>query len=86
MPANRKSNKVRELHGNKPRVNPQVADLSAHNKPPTWFSEAARGEWERVREACARYDAWLQTVDRAALIAYCTAYATFEEAVGSRFH
>jgi P27 family predicted phage terminase small subunit len=40
----------------------------------------ARAEWRRVVKACAAWPTWLQTVDRAALSAYCTAWATFQAA------
>jgi P27 family predicted phage terminase small subunit len=45
-------------------------------KPPTWLSTEARAEWRRVLPELSRLDL-VKEQDRAALAAYCEAWATF---------
>jgi P27 family predicted phage terminase small subunit len=81
VPGRRKSQKVRQLHGSRPRPpSPEAPDLRNTPEPPEWLSKAAKHEWARVIEVCSRYDGWLQQVDRAALSAYCNSWATYEAA------
>lgn len=49
-------------------------------EPPAVLSEAAREEWGRVAKVLARFN-MLTVLDRAALAAYCEAYAMWTEAV-----
>jgi len=73
--------KVRQLHGTRSRPPaPQLPDLSNTPQSPKWLAQAAKDEWTRVIEVCARYEGWLQAVDRAALSAYCMSWATYEQA------
>ena len=67
MPARRKTNKVRELHGLKPVTPPQFPDLGNAPEPPSWLPVAAKREWRRVLEVTSAREGWLQEVDRAAL-------------------
>jgi P27 family predicted phage terminase small subunit len=46
---------------------------------PEWLSEEARAEWDRVLPGLTRLDL-LKPEDRAALAAYCEAWATFRQA------
>lgn len=48
-------------------------------KAPEWLSEEAAAEWERVLPELSRLDL-VKEQDRAALAAYCEAWATFVEA------
>lgn len=48
-------------------------------KPPTWLSREAAAEWKRVVPELARLDL-VKEADRAALAAYCEAWATFVQA------
>jgi P27 family predicted phage terminase small subunit len=45
-------------------------------KPPTWLSAEAKAEWRRVLPELSRLDL-VKEQDRAALAAYCEAWATF---------
>lgn len=47
--------------------------------PPSWLSGEAKAEWKRVVPGLARLDL-LKPEDRAALAAYCEAWATFVQA------
>lgn len=80
-PARPLSPKVRQLRGLKPKdLNPLLPDLSTAPKPPTWLSAGAKREWKRIVSETAKHKGWLQIVDRAALAAYCSTWAVFEEA------
>lgn len=49
-------------------------------KPPAWLPREAKAEWRRIIEVCSHYPVWLQHADRAALVAYCVAWATYRAA------
>lgn len=60
-------------------VNPGPAFKRLPPEAPAWLSDEARAEWERVVPGLSRLDL-LKPEDRAALAAYCEAWATFREA------
>ncbi len=76
----RKTNRLRVLHGQAPRVAPIVGGPIGLPDPPAWLPEAAKEEWDRVVEACEAYPLWLQRGDVAILTAYCVTWATWLEA------
>jgi len=45
-------------------------------RAPTWLSDYAREEWNRVVPELVRLDL-CATIDESAMVAYCEAYATF---------
>jgi P27 family predicted phage terminase small subunit len=51
-------------------------------RAPSWLPREAQKEWRRVVRAVAvaGYPAWIQELDRAALVGYCLSWATFLEA------
>jgi P27 family predicted phage terminase small subunit len=60
-------------------VNPGPAFKRIPPQAPSWLSGEARAEWDRVLPGLSRLDL-LKPEDRAALAAYCEAWATFREA------
>ncbi|MFE9920456.1 phage terminase small subunit P27 family [Streptomyces sp. NPDC005774] len=60
-------------------VNPGPAFKRIPPEAPAWLSDEARAEWDRVVPGLSRLDL-LKPEDRAALAAYCEAWATFREA------
>lgn len=80
MPARRKSEKLRLLSGEKPRLTPNLGGGLGTPPPPKWLPREGKGEWKRVVEACASHPTWLQQVDVALLTAYCSTWATWLEA------
>ncbi|MFJ1782594.1 phage terminase small subunit P27 family [Streptomyces anulatus] len=60
-------------------VNPGPAFKRLPPEAPAWLSDEARAEWDRVLPGLSRLDL-LKPEDRAALAAYCEAWATFREA------
>lgn len=60
-------------------VNPGPAFKRLPPEAPAWLSDEARAEWDRVVPGLSRLDL-LKPEDRAALAAYCEAWATFREA------
>ncbi|GAA2629673.1 phage terminase small subunit P27 family [Streptomyces axinellae] len=57
-------------------VNPGPAFKRLPPNPPSWMSSEAKAEWKRVLPGLSRLDL-LKPEDRAALAAYCEAWATF---------
>lgn len=80
MPTRPVPRHLRAAHGLEEPRPPWTPDLSNTPNPPTWLSKEAKAEWRRIVKVCARYEGWLRQVDRAALTAYCVAWATFQEA------
>ncbi|BAU83330.1 phage terminase small subunit [Streptomyces laurentii] len=60
-------------------VNPGPAFKRIPPQAPSWLSDEARAEWDRVLPGLSRLDL-LKPEDRAALAAYCEAWAVFREA------
>ncbi|MFD8596980.1 phage terminase small subunit P27 family [Kitasatospora sp. NPDC059646] len=60
-------------------VNPGPAFVRVPPNPPTWLNREAAAEWKRVVPGLARLGL-LKPEDRAALAAYCEAWAQFVEA------
>lgn len=60
-------------------VNPGPAFKRLPPEAPAWLTDEARAEWDRVVPGLSRLDL-LKPEDRAALAAYCEAWATFREA------
>ncbi|WP_326592830.1 phage terminase small subunit P27 family [Streptomyces brevispora] len=60
-------------------VNPGPAFKRIPPAAPDWLSEEAAAEWDRVLPGLSRLEL-LKPEDRAALAAYCEAWATFREA------
>ncbi|MCY9786842.1 phage terminase small subunit P27 family [Nocardiopsis sp. EMB25] len=61
------------------KVNTGPAFKRVPPKPPTWLSREAAAEWRRVIPELSRLDL-IKEADRAALAAYCEAWATFVDA------
>ncbi len=61
------------------KVEPGPAFKRVPPKPPTWLSREAAAEWKRVLPELSRLDL-VKEQDRAALVAYCEAWATFVSA------
>lgn len=80
MPQERKSNRVRVLHGQRPRTAPVVGGPLGTPAPPGWLPAAGRKEWRRVVKTCASHPGWLQHGDVAILTAYCATWATWLQA------
>lgn len=57
-------------------VNPGPAFKRLPPNPPSWLTPEAKAEWKRVVPSLSRLDL-LKPEDRAALAAYCEAWATF---------
>jgi P27 family predicted phage terminase small subunit len=57
-------------------VNPGPAFKRLPPNPPSWLTPEAKAEWKRVVPGLSRLDL-LKPEDRAALAAYCEAWATF---------
>lgn len=79
MPARRVPAHLKVLRGH-PVSTPVNSGGIGTPKPPTWLPAPAKVEWKRVVAACAAFPTWLQEADRAALTAYCMAWATFQTA------
>jgi P27 family predicted phage terminase small subunit len=62
-------------------VNPGPAFVRVPPNPPTWLTREAAAEWKRVVPGLARLGL-LKPEDRAALAAYCEAWAVFVQATG----
>ncbi|MFE5662447.1 phage terminase small subunit P27 family [Streptomyces niveus] len=60
-------------------VNPGPAFKRIPPTAPDWLSEEAASEWDRVMPELARLEL-VKEADRAALAAYCEAWATFRDA------
>ncbi|MEU5036568.1 phage terminase small subunit P27 family [Streptomyces rubiginosohelvolus] len=60
-------------------VNPGPAFVRVPPEAPEWLTDEARAEWDRVLPGLARLEL-LKPEDRAALAAYCEAWATFRQA------
>ena len=60
-------------------VNPGPAFKRVPPNPPSWLTREAAAEWKRVVPGLSRLDL-LKPEDRAALAAYCEAWATFVSA------
>lgn len=60
-------------------VNPGPAFKRLPPEAPEWLTDEARAEWDRVLPGLSRLDL-LKPEDRAALAAYCEAWATFRQA------
>lgn len=60
-------------------VNPGPAFVRVPPEAPEWLTPEARAEWDRVLPGLSRLDL-LKPEDRAALAAYCEAWATFRKA------
>ncbi|MER7696176.1 MULTISPECIES: phage terminase small subunit P27 family [unclassified Streptomyces] len=60
-------------------VNPGPAFKRLPPEAPDWLTDEARAEWDRVVPGLSRLDL-LKPEDRAALAAYCEAWATFRDA------
>lgn len=60
-------------------VNPGPAFVRVPPEAPEWLTEEAAAEWDRVLPGLARLEL-LKPEDRAALAAYCEAWATFRQA------
>jgi P27 family predicted phage terminase small subunit len=80
--SNRKSTRLHVLHGTgRPSRQNKGQPQPTPGKPscPRWLSPSARAEWRRVAPELDRMGL-LTILDRAALAAYCTAYARWQEA------
>ncbi|MFH9587921.1 phage terminase small subunit P27 family [Streptomyces luteogriseus] len=80
MAQERKTNRMRLLHGQSARIAPVVGGPLGQPDPPEWLPPVGQEEWERVTEACATHPTWLQHGDVAILTAYCATWAIWLEA------
>ncbi len=49
--------------------------------PPSWLPREGKAEWRRIVAAVEAWPGWLRSTDRAALVAYCAAWAVWVEAM-----
>jgi P27 family predicted phage terminase small subunit len=73
--------KLKVLHGNRGKrpLNDREPEPAPGASMPAWLSQSAKSEWKRITPELSRLGL-VTTVDRAALAAYCQAYAELLEA------
>jgi P27 family predicted phage terminase small subunit len=84
MPAHRKPNALKLLHGNRRgSINQREPRFKGAPMLPSWLHPLAKTEWKRLMAELSHLD-MLKATDQAALAAYCQSYArwiTAESAV-----